>query len=76
MLSQCYLCKLENIHKAMAEAMAHGTSALAKSIWWGELEGVLSEIVPKQFLGLLFQRGCISQGFHCSEETPWQRQLL
>jgi hypothetical protein len=60
MFSQDSLCKLENIHKAMAETMAPGTSALAKSIGGGGLEGVLSEIVPKQFLGLLFQKGCIS----------------
>lgn len=76
MFSQDCLCNLENIHKAMAEAMAPGTSALAKSIGWGVLEDVLSEIVPKQFLGLLFQRCYISQGFHCCEKTPWQMQLL
>ena len=70
MFSQDCLCKLENIHKAMAEAMAPGTSALAKSIGGGGLEGILCEIFSKQFLGLLFQRGCISQRFHCCGETP------
>ena len=61
MFSQDCLCKLENIHKATAEPMAPGTPALAKSTGGGVLEGVLSEIVPNQFLGLLFQRVCISQ---------------
>ena len=70
MFSQDCLCKLENIHKAMAKAMTRGTSALAKSIGGGGLDGVLSEVVSKQFLGLLFQKGCNSQKFHCCEETP------
>jgi hypothetical protein len=76
MFSQDCLFKQENIHKAMVEAMVPGTYPLAKSTGGGGLESVISEIVLKQFLGLLFQRGYISECFHCCEETPWQRQLL